>query len=120
MQTVYSVLFNQPLFDIACLRAEIDADTEQRTRVGSERKSVTFVIDLLQCFFGRTVEFELHDVDETIGLQDQIYTAFRRMVFCFYIEAQQLKDNKKYILIMQFQVADQLVRCVGKETLQAA
>ena len=41
------------------------------------------------------------------------------MGFRLYIETDQLVDDEQHVLAMQFQVAHQLVRRVGKETLQA-
>ncbi len=52
-------------------------------------------------------------------MQQQVDTPLRSMVFRLYIETDQLVDDEQHVLVMQFQVAHQLVRRVGKEGLQA-
>ena len=41
------------------------------------------------------------------------------MVFCFYIEPNQLEDDEQDVLVVYFQIANQFVGSVSKETLQA-
>lgn len=42
------------------------------------------------------------------------------MILHIGIEPDKLEDDKQNILVMPFQITDQLVRGIGKETLQAA
>ena len=74
---------------------------------------------LAQCFFCRTFQLKLHHVDVAVGLHRQVDAPFRGVVFRTGIEAQELEDDKEHVLIVQFQVAHQLVGRVGKEALQA-
>lgn len=78
-----------------------------------------FVIDLLQSFFGRAIQFKFHDINEFISLQDKVNTAFTRMIFHFHVEADQLKNNEKHVFVMQLLVTNDFVGSVRKETLQA-
>ena len=114
-----SCCLNYPRVDIPCLVVEIDPYPEQRPCVGSERQSVLLVLDLLQCLFRRTVQFELHNIDVAVGLQHQVDASARSMVFCFYIEPNQFEDDEQDVLVVYFQIANQFVGSVGKETLQA-
>ena len=41
------------------------------------------------------------------------------MVFCFYIEPNQFEDDEQDVLVVYFQIANQFVGSVSKETLQA-
>ena len=47
--------FYQPLLDISCLHAKIDAYFEHLAPVSLEGKGITFVVDLLQGFFCRAI-----------------------------------------------------------------
>ena len=75
------------------------------------------VIYLLQGFFGRTIQFKFHDINEFVCLQDKIDAPFACMIFHFGIEADQFKDNEKHILVMQFLIANHFVGGISKETL---
>ena len=45
------------------------------------------VIYLLQGFFGHTIQFKFHDIDEFVCLQDKVDAPFACMIFHFGIEA---------------------------------
>ena len=59
-----------------------------------------FVIDLLQSFFGGSLQLEFHYIDEMIGLQDEVNASLWGMILCFYIESNEFKYDEEYILIM--------------------
>ena len=100
--------------------AEVDTDLIEGSAVGGKGDSIAFLIDLADGFFGSTVQLELHDVDVVVGLHYHVYAAVGRAVFRLSVEAQQLEDDEEHVLVVPFQVACQLVGCVGKEALEAA
>ena len=64
----------------------------------------------------RSVEF--HDVHVVSCLEHQINPSPACMVFHLYIEAHQLKNDVKYVLIVYFPVTSQFVGNVGKHRFQ--
>ena len=52
-------------------------------------------------------------------MQNEVYAAPAGVILHFDIETYQLKDDEKYILVMQFLFTDNLVCSVCKEALQA-
>ena len=62
---------------------EICSDFDDRPPILLPRKGVGLVVDLPECFFGRTVIFQLHHIDVLIGLQKQVYAAVAGLVLGF-------------------------------------
>ena len=115
----YQVLFHDPSLDIPSIIIKVNPDFEQLSGIRFKWSGVMFRFDLLQGFFGRTFQFEFHHVDVTVGLQYEIHPAFGCVISLFHVETYKTENNKKYVLIVYFQIPDQLVRRIGKETLQA-
>ena len=112
--------FNDPLLDITGFGTEVDTDFKEFTSVRFKREGVTFLVNLLKSLLRCAVKLEFHYIDELIRLKDKVDATMARMVFNFRIEAYELEDDKKDILVMQFPLADHFVGSVGKETLQTA
>jgi len=111
---------DDPFFDIARFVAEVHADLEEFAIVMCERQCILLVFYLLERFFGSTFQFEFHNVDILVRLEQQIDATFGSMIFCLDIEPDQFEDDEEHILIMQFQIFHQFVWRVGKEALQTA
>ena len=73
-------LNHSPVFNGASLAAERCADEEPLTRVGIVGAGVTFVLDLLQGFFGGSIEFELEDINILRGLDDAVGAALGELL----------------------------------------
>ena len=114
------LFFNNPPLYPPDFVAEVDTDLIEGSSVGGKGGSIAFLIDLADGFFGSAVQLELHDVDVAVGLHYHVYATVGRAVFCLSVEAQQLEDDEEHVLVVPFQVACQLVGCVGKEALEAA
>ena len=67
-----------PRRDRALLGGETDADLDDAAAVSLVGDGVTFVVDLLERFLHGAVEFQLHDVDRGVGLQEDVHPAFCR------------------------------------------
>ena len=106
-----------PTLDIARSITEIHPYLEYLAAVRCKRQCVLLVVNLLQSLFRSAVQFEFHYINVLVGLQHQVYSALRSVVFRFHIKAHQLKDDEKYILVVQLQVLHQFVRRIGASIL---
>ena len=78
------------------------------------------VVNLLQSLFSGAVQFKLHYIDEFISLQDEVDASVVRVIFHVDVEADQFKDNKKHVFVIQFLVTNHFVGSVRKETPQTS
>jgi len=66
----------QPTLHITCLGTEFNADLYDLTFVRLERFCISFLLNLLEGFFGCTIQFEFEDVDIIFSLHHGIRTTF--------------------------------------------
>ena len=112
-------LSEQPPTDIPLLGIEPDTDFHDFAPVGLVRNQLAFVVYLLQCFFGRAAQFKLEDVDVFGCLDHGIGTSAGTLHFGPGVLPHEFEDKIKDHLVVAFRLRVQLVREVGKESLQA-
>ena len=61
-------IFHQPLLNISRFSTKVYTNLKKFSRIRFKWSGIVFVIDLLQSFFRRTIQFKFHDVDELVGL----------------------------------------------------
>ena len=116
----------QPSFYIPGLGREVRADLDQLPFICGKGQGVAFLLDLPQGLLGGSVQFELHDIDVAIGLQDEVDSSVRGVVFYLRVQADQLEDDEEDVPVMQFRIPlrvpanDRLVGGIGEEALEAA
>lgn len=93
-------LFDEPAFDAAECVAEVDADFVEPARVGGEGVGVASVVDLAEGLLGGAVELEFHDVDEAVGLQDEVDAAAGGVVLGVDVESEELEDDEENVLVV--------------------
>ena len=79
-----------------------------------------FFINLLQSFFCRTIQFKFHDIYEFVRLQNKVDAPFACMIFHFGIKAYEFENDKKHIFVMLLLLANHIIACICKETLQTS
>ena len=62
------------------------------------------LVYLTQGFLSGTIQFELHDIGEMIGLQYQVHTPLGSVIFHMGIETEYSKNNEKNVLIVTFHI----------------
>lgn len=62
------------------------------------------LVYLMQGFLSGTIQFELHDIGEMIGLQYQVHTPLGSVIFHMGIETEYPKNNEKDVLIVTFHI----------------
>ena len=115
-----SPLLDYPTLDITLRAAEIHPDAEHTPGIGGKRVGITAFGNLAERLFGCAVQLKFHHVDEAVGLKHQVYPTAGSVIFHPGVETHEAENDEKYILIMQLQVADQLVRRTGHKAPQAA
>lgn len=111
-------LYN-PLVYTSCLLAEIHTHLDDFPSVCRKGSGIAFLFDLPHGFFGRSLQFELHDIDVVGGFQYEIHPSPCGTVFHFGMESHQLENNVQDVLVMHFPVACQFVGGVVEEGAQA-
>ena len=100
-------------------RTEICSNLDYRPVILLPRKGVGLVVDLLKCFFGGTVIFQLQYIDILVGLQKQVYAAVAGLVLGFNVQAAKACDYENHVLKPVLSVFCNLVELrSGKEGLE--
>ena len=76
------------------LRREVDAEGYEFAAVGGIGLGVTLFFYLLACCLGRTVEFELDDIDLARTLHHTVYAPLARLLLCHRAVEGKHLDNK--------------------------
>ena len=111
---------HNPLLQVSCLSAEVYSDFINLPCIRPERQGILFLFYLPQSLLCRTFQLKFHHIDILLRLQHQVNAPLRSMIFRSHVKTDQFENDKKHVLVMQFLIAYQLIRRVGKERLQAA
>ena len=98
---------------------EVYTDLHDLAAVSDKRFGVTLVFNLLQGNVRILIVFELEDIDVVLCFHDHVDATVGNGSFHLGVEAEQLRDDVKRILELQFGVAYDLVVRVGEEHLHA-
>ena len=93
--------FNLPVRNRMALRVEVDAHFDDGQAAEGEARGIVLQVDLLHGCFGRTIQFELEEVEVLGGTQHHIYAACGGAHFYVgKITRYECEDNVEYLLVV--------------------
>ena len=85
--------YNLPVVDGSLLRREVNAHLHDLAAVGLVRDGIAAVVYLPECVVDVAVHLQLHDIDATVGLEQDIHAAFRCAYLCIDIEVEEREHH---------------------------
>lgn len=83
------------------LGIKAEADAEEGSRVGGEGEGIAFFFYLGKGFSGGGIKFQFHEVNKTVGLDENVDEAVGSLVFHTHTRADKTEEKIKYKLIMR-------------------
>ena len=86
-----------------CLGREVDANLIEFARIGQVGLGIALLLDLLQGLFGRTIQFELEDIDIVRCLDNAINPALALLLLAIdRIDAQETQQQVEGVMEVAF------------------